>query len=270
MSAPVTYENIRFDECEPGIARLTLNRPHKRNAYDVATTAECVDALSRFDSNDALRVLIITGAGDAFCSGGDVSSEPDEEISSGRMMGHATVMREGFHQLTLALHRLSKPTIAMVNGAAVAGGLTLALLCDFRIAADSAKLGDTSGRFGLLPDEGGAWLFPRFMGLERALRMSIMSEVYSATEAQELGLVGEVVPAADLEDAVLALARGIAQRAPLAIRLTKHMMARGLTSTLEQSLGDAQLAVMVANDSEDVREGVAAFLEKRPARFTGR
>src|SRR5437762_3101621 len=122
---------------------------------------------------------------------------------------------------------------------AVAGGLALALACDFRIASDHARLGDTSGRFGLLPDEGGAWLFPRAMGMDRALKMSLLAEVYDAREAERLGLVTAVVPHAELAEKTMVMARALARRAPLAVRLAKHMMQRAQDITLERSLGDA-------------------------------
>jgi enoyl-CoA hydratase/carnithine racemase len=185
-------------------------------------------------------------------------------------MGHAQEMRLGMHRVVATLHRMDKPVVAMVNGPAVAGGLTLALACDFRIAADTAKLGDSSGRFGLLPDEGGAWFFPRAMGLDRALKMSLLHEVYPAPEAMSLGLVTDVVPADELRVATLAFARAIAARAPLAVRLAKNMMRKGLDSSLENSLDDAALSVMIANPSQDVREGVKAFFEKRAPKFEGR
>ncbi len=168
------------------------------------------------------------------------------------------------------LHRMDKPVIAAINGPAVAGGLTLALACDFRIAADTAKLGDTSGRFGLLPDEGGAWFFPRAMGLDRALKMTLLHELYSADRAEKLGLVTEVVPAAELEARALSFAQAIAAQAPLAVRLAKNMMRKGLDSSLENSLDDAALSVMIANPSQDVREGVSAFFAKREPQFKGR
>jgi enoyl-CoA hydratase/carnithine racemase len=155
--------------------------------------------------------------------------------------------------------RLDKLVIAMIRGYAVAGGLALALACDFRIAAANARLGDTSNKVGLLPDEGGAWLFPRVMGYDRALKMVLLSEVYDAAEAARLGLVTEVVADATLEAHTLALAVALASRAPLAVRLSKLMIARAATLSLEESLGDAQLAVMIANPSADVREGVRAF-----------
>jgi enoyl-CoA hydratase/carnithine racemase len=179
-------------------------------------------------------------------------------------------MRDGMQRVILTLTRLDKPTLALINGPAVAGGLALALACDLRVAAASAKLGDTSGKFALLPDEGGAWLFPRAMGLDRALKMTLLSEVYDAETAQRLGLVTETVPDAELQVRGLALATALASRAPLAVRLAKSMLRRGLDLTLEQSQGDAALSVMISNPSQDVREGVRAFFEKRPPKFEGR
>jgi enoyl-CoA hydratase/carnithine racemase len=221
--------------------------------------------------DDELRCLILTGEGRGFCAGGDVAGgDADSPHYRDKQMGHGQEMREGMHRVIVMLHRMDKPVIAAINGAAVAGGLTLALACDFRIAADTAKLGDTSGRFGLLPDEGGAWFFPRVMGLDRALKMTLLHEVYSAGEALKLGLVTEVVPAAELVGRALSFAQAIAAQAPLAVRLAKNMMRKGLDSSLENSLDDAALSVMIANPSQDVREGVSAFFAKREPAFKGR
>ncbi|MBS0471586.1 MAG: enoyl-CoA hydratase/isomerase family protein [Proteobacteria bacterium] len=271
----MTYRTILFETVEPGIAKITLNRPDRLNAYTNALCEEVVDALHKYTDDDGLRVCILTGAGRGFCSGGDVSGQPREgEVKHpsyrNKQMGHGQEMRDGMHRLIATLHRMDKPVIAMINGAAVAGGLTLALACDFRIAADTAKLGDTSGRFALLPDEGGAWFFPRFMGLDRALKMTLLAETYSAAEAEKLGLVTQVVPAGELEARSLDFARAIAKRGPLAVRLAKNMMRKGLDSSLENSLDDAALSVMIANPSQDVREGVAAFAAKREPKFEGR
>jgi len=192
------YKQILYTK-ENGVAIITFNRPEKLNAYSEVMVHEILVALADARDSDEIRAVILTGTGRGFCSGGDISS--DFQYPS-RYRGHRLEsmleMRENMDQLVTLLQRFDKPTIAAVNGAAVAGGLTLALSCDFRIAAESARLGDTSLKFALIPDEGGAYLFPRFMGMERALRMSLFSEVYPAREAKELGLVTEVVPDAEL------------------------------------------------------------------------
>jgi enoyl-CoA hydratase/carnithine racemase len=179
-------------------------------------------------------------------------------------------MRDGMQAVVLALTQLDKPVVAMVRGYAVAGGLALALACDFRFAAQSARLGDTSNKVALLPDEGGAWLFPRAMGLDRALKMTLLHEIYEAATAMSLGLVTEVAADADLEARTFGFCDALATKAPLAVRLTKMMMSRANDITLAQCMIDAQLAVHIANPSEDVREGVAAFREKRTPKFSGR
>jgi len=264
------YHDIIYDVSHAPIGRLTLNRPDRLNAYTSRMCREILDTLDRYGRDDNCRVLVLTGAGRGFCSGGDVRSIDEVEEAACRQLGQGMVMRESMHAVNLALHRLDKPVIAMINGPAVAGGLTLALLCDLRIAAASARLGDTSSMAALLPDEGGAWVFPRVMGLEAALRMTWLHEVYGAEEAQRLGLVGEVVPDDELEARVLQVATAIAAGPPLAIRLAKRMMRRAQELTFEQALGDAELAVHYLNATADVQEGVAAFIERRPAVFEGR
>ena len=266
-----SFQDLRFEVVEPTIARITLARPRQLNAYTTRMCEELVRALDRYLRDDALRVLILTGEGRGFCSGGDISGADEAHAALMQtQLSHAREMRDGMHAVIRVLTRLDKPVIAMIGGPAVAGGLTLALACDFRIAAESARLGDTSGRVGLLPDEGGAWLFPRAMGLDRALKMTLLSEVYDAQTAQALGLVTEVVADAALTAHTMAFARALAAKAPLAVRLAKAMMVRGLDATLDQSLSDASLAVMVANPTADVHEGVAAFREKRTPKFEGR
>lgn len=265
------YRDIRYGAPEPSIAQITLNRPSHLNAYTHRMCRELVSALSRYWDDDAMRVLILTGEGRGFCSGGDVSGkDPERPDYQNLQMGFGHEMRTGMQAVVSLLHRMDKPVIAMINGPAVAGGLTLALACDFRIAADTSKLGDTSGRFGLLPDEGGAWFFPRMMGLDRALKMTLLHEVYPAADALKLGLVTEVVPSADLRAHTLDYARALAKQAPLAVRLAKSMMRSGLNASLDRSLNEASLSVMITNPSQDVREGIAAFFAKREPNFEGR
>ncbi|MDQ4119038.1 MAG: enoyl-CoA hydratase-related protein [Actinomycetota bacterium] len=264
------YEDIVVDTLDPAVARITLNRPDRMNAYTSRMAEELTDAVTAFGRDDELRALVVTGAGRGFCSGGDVRSNTEIDIAHRRMLGHATVMREGFHRLVRAFAQLDKPVVAAINGPAVAGGLVLALLCDFRVASARATFGDPSGTVGLLPDEGGAWLFPRTMGLEAALRMTLLGERYDADRALQLGLVGDVVPHDELPEATAALARQLAERAPLSVRLAKRMMLRAMESSLEQALSDAELAVMITNDSADFAEGLSAFTERRTPRFEGR
>jgi enoyl-CoA hydratase/carnithine racemase len=256
---------------EGHVATITLNRPKKLNAYSEIMVHEVLAALADARDDNEIRAVIITGAGRGFCSGGDIGTDFQYPARyRGHKMESMLEMRENMHQLVTFLRRFDKPTIAAVNGPAVAGGLTLALCCDFRIAAETARLGDTSLKFGLIPDEGGAYLFPKYMGLEKALRMSLFSEVYSAREAKELGLVTEVVPDAELIPTARQWAARLAAGPPIAIRVTKRMMYKQQTMELENALEDAALGTMVANYCEDVKEGIAAFHEKRPPNFKGK
>lgn len=253
------------------VATITLNRPKKLNAYSEIMVHEILAALGEARDDDQIRAVIITGTGRGFCTGGDIGRDFQYPARyRGHRMESMLEMRENMHELVKFLQRFDKPTIAAVNGAAVAGGLTLALSCDFRIAAESARLGDTSLKFALIPDEGGAYLFPRFLGLEKALKMSLFSEVYSAYQALELGLVTEVVSDAELMPRAREWAGRLAAGPPIAIRITKRMMYKQLTMSLDNALEDAALGTMVANYTEDVKEGIAAFHEKRPPKFQGK
>jgi len=264
------YTEIFYSKSDR-VATITLNRPAKLNAYSEVMVHDILHALADCRDDDAIRAVIITGAGRGFCSGGNISTDFQYPARyRGHRMEAMLEMRENMHQLVTFLRRFDKPVIAAINGPAVAGGLTLALSCDFRIAAASAKLGDTSLKFSLIPDEGGAYLFPKFMGLEKALRMSLFSEVYPAEKAKELGLVTEVVPDEELMATANEWAQRLAEGPPIAIRITKRMMYKQQTMDLENALEDAALSVMVANYCDDVKEGTAAFHEKRKPRFKGR
>lgn len=264
------FEQILYSK-RGHVATVTLNRPKKLNAYSEIMVHEILASLADARDDDQIRVVILTGTGRGFCSGGDIGKDFQYPARyRGHRMESMLEMRENMHELVKFLQRFDKPTIAAVNGAAVAGGLTLALSCDFRIAAESARLGDTSLKFALIPDEGGAYLFPRFLGLEKALRMSLLSEVYPARLALELGLVTEVVPDADLMPKAREWAEKLAAGPPIAIRVTKRMMYKQLTMSLDNALEDAALGTMVANYTEDVKEGTAAFHEKRKPHFKGK
>jgi enoyl-CoA hydratase/carnithine racemase len=269
-SAPTDAEHARFEVIDGSIARIVLNRPERLGAYTPRMCDEIIAGITRYRLDDSLRVLIVTGTGRGFCTGGDVSPDAGFAADLSAQVGRARELREHSHAIVTALTRLDKPVLCAVNGIAVNGGLTFALACDIRIAASSARLGDTSGRAGLLPDEGGAWLFTRAMGYDRAFRMVALSEIYDAATALEFGLLTEVVDDADLVDRSLAIARELSGKAPLALRAVKFMMRRALENSLESSLGDAQQAVLWVGPSDDAQEGKRAFLERRTPRFTGR
>jgi enoyl-CoA hydratase/carnithine racemase len=252
-----------------GIARITINRPQRLGAYTPRMCAEILDALRTVRLDDAIRVLVLTGTGRGFCTGGDISLDAGFADALDHQIGRARELREDAHAVITALHKLDKPVICAINGIAVNGGLAFALACDIRIVAASARLGDTSARSGLLPDEGGAWLFPRTMGYDKAFRMVTLSEIYDADAALELGLATEVVSDDDLQSRALDMAQRLAAGAPLALRAVKLMMRRAMESTLDSSLGDAQQAVLWVGPSADAKEGQAAFLAKRPPKFTG-
>jgi 2-(1,2-epoxy-1,2-dihydrophenyl)acetyl-CoA isomerase len=266
----MSCSQILFEK-DGAVATVTMNRPEKLNAYSEVMVHEILAALADVRDDDSIRAVILTATGRGFCSGGDISRDFQYPARyRGHRLESMLEMRENMHALIRFLYRFDKPVIAAINGAAVAGGLTLALACDFRIAAASARLGDTSLKFGLIPDEGGAYFFPRAMGMDRALKMSLLSEIYPAREALELGLVTEVVADAELMDRARALAQKLAEGPPIAMRLTKRMMYKQRTMELDNALEDAAMATLVSNYTEDVKEGTAAFHEKRKPRFQGK
>jgi 2-(1,2-epoxy-1,2-dihydrophenyl)acetyl-CoA isomerase len=258
-----------FETIGDGIARLRINRPDRLGAYTPRMCAEILDAIRHVRLDDSVRVLVFTGTGRGFCTGGDVSPDAGFDDDLTKQIGRARELREDSHAVITALHKLDKPVLCAVNGIAVNGGLAFALACDIRFVAQSARLGDTSGRAGLLSDEGGAWLFPRIMGYDRAFRMVALSELYDSATALGLGLATEVVADEELEPRTLEVAKRLAAAAPLALRAVKMMMRRGMEGTLDSSLGDAQQAVLWVGSSDDAAEGRAAFLERRPPKFTG-
>ena len=268
MTTPET-PHARYEVLEDGVARITLQRPERLGAYTPRMCAELLDGIRSVRLDDAVRVLVLTGTGRGFCTGGDVSPDAGFADHTSHQIGRARELREDSHAVVTALHKLDKPVVCAVNGIAVNGGLTFALCCDIRIVAESARLGDTSTRSGLLPDEGGSWLFPRTMGYDKAFRMVAQSEIYDAQTALALGLATEVVADDELETRTLEVARELARAAPLALRAVKLMMRRAMESTLDSSLGDAQQAVLWVGPSADAAEGKAAFLAKRPPKFTG-
>jgi 2-(1,2-epoxy-1,2-dihydrophenyl)acetyl-CoA isomerase len=248
------------------VATLTLNRPEARNALDIVMRRELVGALDEIESDEAVRVLILTGAGGHFCAGGDVKTMREKRHTAAE--GRARV--ELLNVMVRRLVDFPRPTIAMVDGYAVGAGSNLALCCDLIVASDRAKFGELFWKIGLAPDGGGTWLLSRLVGLARAKELIFTADVIDAAEAARIGLVNRVVPAAALEPTTRVLAEKIAAGPPAVLRMAKHMVNRAATSDLATALDLEAFCQGLAIASEDHQEGLKAFFEKRPPTFTGR
>ena len=259
------YESVLVERSGP-IATITLNRPEARNALDLVMRRELLAALDEVEADEAARVLVVTGAGGHFCSGGDVKTMRERRHTAAE--GRARVQM--LNRMVLRLVDFPRPTIAMVDGYAVGAGCNLALCCDLIVASDRAKFGELFWKIGLVPDGGGTWLLPRLVGLARAKELIFTAEIIDAAEAARIGLVNRVVPAAELAGAARALAEKIAAGPPAVLRLAKHMVNRAATSDLAAALDVEAFSQGLAIAAEDHQEGLRAFFDKRPPRFTGR
>lgn len=266
----MVYQDVKFEK-ENGIAILTFNRPHKMNALsNVIMMSELPSAIEDAARDDNVRVLIITGAGDtAFCAGADVSDQR-ERLAKGMAGRSPTGISEPIAYNLLPLIKFKKPLIAAVNGVAAAGGLSLALVCDIRIASEKARFGATWPRIGLMPDLGAAFTLPRVVGLSNALSMIFTTDIIDATEAERIGLVSKVVPSDELMPTVKEMAARIAKRAPVPLEFSKKAVYMGLSDTLESTLYFETWGQKVCFGTEDYQEGSQAFLEKREPVFKGK
>src|SRR3989454_621377 len=264
-SHPVGYQTLIFERAG-AVATITLNRPDARNALDFVMRGELAAVLDEIEADEAARVVILTGAGGHFCSGGDVKTMRTKRHTAAE--GRARV--ESLNRMVLRLVDFPKPTIAMVDGYAVGAGSNLALCCDLIIASDRAKFGELFWKIGLVPDGGGTWLLSRVIGMARAKELIFTAEIIEAAEAHRIGLVNRVVPVAELEKTTRALAAKIAAGPPAVLAMAKHMVNRAATSDLASALDLEAFSQGLAISSEDHQEGLAAFFEKRPAKFTGR
>lgn len=246
------------------VRRLVLNRPERRNAIPADGWETLRQAFVEFEVSDC-RVLVISGAGGAFCAGADVS---ELDRSTGMDDRRRRMARVG--DAVLALHRLTKPTVAAVSGVAVGAGMNLALGCDLVIADRTARFSEIFVQRGLTLDAGGSWLLPRMVGLQRAKELALTGRIVEASEALELGLVLEVVEPDMLEGRVDELTAVLAAGAPIAQMFSKQAIDRAMESSFEQALALEGQSQAICLSTADVAEGVAAFLGKRPARFEGR
>ncbi|XOV87767.1 MAG: enoyl-CoA hydratase/isomerase family protein [Pseudomonadota bacterium] len=262
----------------PGITWFTFNEPEKLNGMSSAKKRDLIEALTQAQMDNAVRVIVFTGEGRAFCAGDDLKAYSHTQSNEHALVppihpGHDSAigtyngLRHISQALNLTIRSLDKLTIAAVNGIAIQTGLSLALSCDFKLAAQSARLGSATLRFGLLPDEGGQYLLLQHMGLTRTMDFLMRKRIVTAAEAFELGLVNEVVPDEKLIEATRALALELANGPQVSMRLLKRSVYQAADMTIEQACDEIAAKTAISDHHPDAREGVRAFQEKRQPAF---
>ena len=256
-------KTLIVERTDAGIVTVTLNRPEKKNAINGPMWTELLETFDSLQHDQEARVLVLTGAGESFCSGADLSDED-------RTQRHSLDRMHYFAQMALSLHHLPIPAIAKIPGIAAGAGLNLALGCDLIVASDRARFSEIFHKRGLSIDLGGSWLLPRLIGLHRAKELAFFADVVSAEEAERLGLVNHVVPHAGLDTFVDQWAGRLCEAPPLAIHMTKRLLNNSYSMSLDEALQYEGMAQSVNIASDDVREAFAAFFAKRDVRFKGR
>ena len=267
MSPETASGPLHVDRRDDGVVLLTLDVPTLRNAMTAELTAAWADTMAQLQADRELRCVVVTGAGPAFCSGGDTSwigSEPNASVDALRQR------MLPFYRTWLAIRDLEVPSIAAVNGAAIGAGMALALACDLRYATPAAKLGVPFTRLGMHAGMATTWLLPEVAGLGAARELLLTGRVVSGEEAAALGVVNRALPADGFLEAVLAIAGEVAAAAPIATRLTKVALRGGGHADFDTALQWEALAQPITLATADLQEGLAAQREKRAARFTGR
>jgi enoyl-CoA hydratase len=263
VSGHPAYETLRVESGD-GVAVLTIDRQEKRNALSATVRAELIAALDALRDDASVRVLVVTGAGEkAFVAGADIGEFAERTPLEQRA---AMTGRRVFDEVAA----YPKPVVAMINGFCLGGGCELALACDVRVASDTAKLGQPEINLGIIPGGGGTQRLPRVVGMGQAMRLVLSGELVDAAEALRIGLVDVVHPAAELRERTMELARKMAEKSPVALRMAKSAVRAAAEMPLAAGLAYETELFVTCFASDDKREGVAAFLEKRPPRFTGR
>jgi 2-(1,2-epoxy-1,2-dihydrophenyl)acetyl-CoA isomerase len=251
-------------EIDGPVATITIDRPEALNALTVPVKVALREALESLAVDRAVRAVILTGAGRAFCAGQDLAERDQPDAAPLEVE-----VRERYNPIIRALRSMGQPVIAAVNGVAAGAGASLAIACDLRIAAEEARFVLAFGRIGLVPDSGATWFLPRLVGPAKAAELALVGDPIDAAEALRIGLVSRVVPSDQLASEARALAERLAAGAPLALSLTKGALERALTIDLDEALeGEAKLQG-IAGASADHAEGLAAFRDKRSPRFSG-
>lgn len=255
------------------IATITLNAPERMNTISGAMLDQLSEALLQADADPNARCIILTGAGRAFCAGLDLAAQmsgPKDSLGNMGNLGASSGEFDIRNAPPIVLHHLDTPTVCALNGGSAGYGLDIALGCDIRIAAETAKLNPGFAKRGIVPESGGTWLLPRIVGYAKAAEISFTGRTLSAAEAADLGLVNRVVPSDSLMVEARALAGEIAANAPLAVRAIKRMMRAAETETFDQNIHHVFLQLLPLFRTKDFQEGVAAFMEKRDPTFHGR
>jgi enoyl-CoA hydratase/carnithine racemase len=252
-----------------GVMVARLDRPEKKNALSPEMLDLLRDALLSANDDPDVRCVVITGAGDAFCSGGDLGRR-SKEAGDPTPLERKTRLQKVTHKVVLAVEEFEKPLIAAVNGAAVGAGMDLALMCDLRLAAASARFSEAYIRVGLIPGNGGCYFLPRIVGSARALELLWTGDFVSAEEALRIGLVSRVYPNADFAQETLAFAKRLAEGPPLQQRQIKKLMYQSLHTDLRTSLEAVSSHMAVIQSTADYREAISAYKEKRQPKFEGR
>jgi enoyl-CoA hydratase/carnithine racemase len=249
---------------------ITLNRPEAMNAITGTMLGELNDALKAADDAASVRVIVLTGAGRAFCAGLDLKQAAAGEGIGGAGLASAGARHYSTREIcTVTLQRLDKPVIGAINGAAAGYGLDLALGCDMRIMSDKAVLMPGFARMGVVPESGGTWYLPRLLGWAKACEIAMLGDTLNAAQSVEKGLANKAVPVAEFESTVTAWAEKIASNAPLAIQEMKRLFRHGLTQDFESHSHHVLMSVLNLFKSQDFQEAVRSFAEKRPPQFKG-
>jgi enoyl-CoA hydratase/carnithine racemase len=280
----MTYNTLTWAVDQDGVLLLTLNRPEQLNSFTVEMANELVAAFERASDDDSVRAIVVTGAGKAFCAGMDLSTAGnvfglDETQQPGNADMHERLddpaifngVRDTGGRVVLSIFNCKKPVIGAINGAAVGIGATMTLPMDIRIASEKARIGFVFGRIGIVPEACSSWFLPRIVGISQALEWTYMADIFDGHEAQRGGLVKCVVPPEQLLDEAMKIARRIAtERSAVGIALTRQMMYRNSAQPHPMAAHQVDSLAMFYTSVGDGKEGVKAFLEKRPAQFTSK
>ncbi|MEM7340670.1 MAG: enoyl-CoA hydratase [Actinomycetota bacterium] len=257
-----TLETLIVDVADNGVVTVTMNRPEKKNAANATMWTELRETWTEIGLDPTVRCVVMTGSGDAFCSGADLGGQGQER--------HQLQAMNEIHMTLQAFHSMMMPVVAKVNGVAAGAGMNMALACDILIASDQARFSEIFARRGLTVDFGGTWMLPRLIGLHKAKELAFFGDVISAADAERFGFVNRVVPHDVLDDTVDSWADALAAGPPLALSMTKRLLTLNATNDFWSALEAEGMAQTVNFGTDDTREAIKAFLDKRPPEFRGR